>query len=106
MQFAVLASTVFAAIGLVKAIDYRLLYAIPAGDTMAQFTTDFQNTCSTWAPAEGAGLTFRFAFIRPGDYRGENTDTEALIYCTWEDGATVTAFTEDVAESLEATWLP
>ncbi|KAF7346700.1 hypothetical protein MSAN_01807800 [Mycena sanguinolenta] len=102
MQFAVLASTVFAAVGLVRAIDFRLLYTIPAFDTIAEFQNDFQNTCSTWLPAEAAGLTFDEAFFRAGDFSGENTDTEALIFCTWSDGASPIAFTEDVAGVLGA----
>ncbi|KAJ7225130.1 hypothetical protein B0H12DRAFT_1149520 [Mycena haematopus] len=97
------ASVVFAAIGLVRATDDRLLYEIPAGDTIAEFTVDWTTTCSTWPPAIAEGLTFSEAYINAGDYQGKNKDTEALIFCAWTDGTTYPTFTTEVAASLGAT---
>ncbi|KAJ6557571.1 hypothetical protein B0H19DRAFT_1148121 [Mycena capillaripes] len=95
----------FAALGLVRAIDNRLLYAIPAGDSIDTFTSDFDAACASWAPAAAAGLTFAEALVEPGDFSGKNADTEAKIFCTWTDGTTSTTFTKDVAASLGATEL-
>ncbi|KAF8172946.1 hypothetical protein K438DRAFT_1850891 [Mycena galopus ATCC 62051] len=106
-----IASVLFAAAGLVRAEDYRLLYQIPAGDTIDTFTTDFTNTCSTWKSGVAAGLDFIEAYIQPGDYTGANADTEALIFCTWANanpvvvGTTVTTYTECAAGYLGATQL-
>ncbi|KAJ6452501.1 hypothetical protein C8R45DRAFT_1223533 [Mycena sanguinolenta] len=106
MHFTTAFTTVlFAAVGLVRAVDNRLLYEIPAGDDMATFTADWTAACSTWAPAAAQGLTFNEAFINPGDFQGKNADTEALIFCSWTDGTTFTTFTTDVAASLGATEL-
>ncbi|KAJ6452748.1 hypothetical protein C8R45DRAFT_945459 [Mycena sanguinolenta] len=102
MRFTSVASILFAAVGLVHAEDYRLLYQIPAGDTMAEFTTAFQSACNNWAPAEAARASGNFleAYVQPGDYTGANATTEALIYCSW-----VITYTVDVAAFLEATEL-
>ncbi|KAJ7676719.1 hypothetical protein DFH06DRAFT_1168895 [Mycena polygramma] len=104
MRLTSLAPFVFAT--LVRAVDYRLLYEIPTGDTMEEFTTDFDNICITWPPAVAAGLTFGGYLVEPDDYSGHNADTEAKIYCVWENGPTRVPFTEDVATFLGATWLP
>ncbi|KAF8205908.1 hypothetical protein K438DRAFT_1931747 [Mycena galopus ATCC 62051] len=99
------ASVLFAAVGLVQAVDDRLLYEIPAGDTIATFNADWTSTCSTWPPAVAQGLTFSEAFFQPGDFQGKNAATEALIFCAWTDGTTFPTFTTDVAASLGATEL-
>ncbi|KAK7046887.1 glycoside hydrolase family 81 protein [Favolaschia claudopus] len=106
MRFATLAaSVIFAAVGVVRAADDRLLYTIPAGDSMDQFTADFQALCSTWHPAiHGNSLTFLQALVEPGDFQGNNADTEAKIVCSWIDpDGKVSTFTKDVAASLGAT---
>ncbi|KAJ6557563.1 hypothetical protein B0H19DRAFT_1376274 [Mycena capillaripes] len=105
MQLTLLAPLLFAALGLVRAADDRLLYAIPAGDTIETFTSDFTAVCRSWQPAVAAGLTFVEALVEPGDFSGKNADTEAKIFCAWTDGTTTTLFTEDVAASLGATEL-
>ncbi|KAF7340526.1 hypothetical protein MSAN_02124100 [Mycena sanguinolenta] len=103
MHLAVLASTVFAAVGLVKATDYYQLWTIPAGSNMAQFDTAFHNACINWAPGEAAGLTPWQIRVLPGDFQGNNPDTEALIYCLWTDvDDEVVDFTVAVATSLGA----
>ncbi|KAK7059690.1 glycoside hydrolase family 81 protein [Favolaschia claudopus] len=105
MRFTTLAvSVIFAAVGVI-ARDDRLLYNIPAGDSMDQFTADFQSLCSTWHPAiHGDSLTFVQALVQPGDYQGNNADTEAKIVCSWQDpDGNIVTFTEDVAASLGAT---
>ncbi|KAJ7935903.1 hypothetical protein B0H13DRAFT_1854015 [Mycena leptocephala] len=103
MRFTALIPLVLSAVGLVHAIDRRLLYAIPAGDTMDSFTSDFDEACATWPPAIDAGLTFAEAFLQPGDFGGNHSDTEAKIFCLWTDGTTFTEFTTAVADSLGAT---
>ncbi|KAJ7182946.1 hypothetical protein C8R43DRAFT_1101177 [Mycena crocata] len=105
MHFAVLAPFLCAAFGLVRAVDDRLLYQIPAGETIDTFTSDFETTCTSWAPAIDAGLTFSNFLVQPGDFQGKNADTEAKIVCAWTDGTTITTFTEDVAAELGATQL-
>ncbi|KAJ7484435.1 hypothetical protein FB451DRAFT_84850 [Mycena latifolia] len=103
MRFAVLLPFLCAGLGLVHAVDDRLLYTIPAGDTIDTFTSDFDDACTTWAPAVYAGLTFVDFLVEPGDFSGKNADTEARIVCAWTDGTTITTFTTDVAASLGAT---
>ncbi|KAJ6572042.1 hypothetical protein B0H19DRAFT_1065039 [Mycena capillaripes] len=102
MKFAVLAPFLFACVALVRARDDRLLFTIPAGDTIDAFTTDFEDACANWAPAIDAGLTFVDFLVEAGDFSGNNADTEARIVCAWTNG-TITTFTTDVAESLGAT---
>jgi hypothetical protein len=41
MQFTLSAAFLLAAVGLVHAVDDRLLYTIPAGDTMQTFTSEY-----------------------------------------------------------------
>ncbi|KAF7351960.1 Glycoside hydrolase family 81 protein [Mycena venus] len=103
MRFAVFASALFAAVGLVQAVDHRLLYIIPAGDTIDKFTADFTNACTNWQPALEQGLTFVEALVEPGDFSGKNADTEAKIICGFTDGTNFPVFTTDVAASLGAT---
>ncbi|KAF7343296.1 Glycoside hydrolase family 81 protein [Mycena venus] len=106
MLFTVLASVLFANLGLVRAVDDRLPYWIPAGDTIATFTADFDNACATWPPAIAAGnLTFLFSLVEPGNFQGKNADTEALIACEWTDGVSTipTTFTTEIAAYLGAT---
>ncbi|KAJ7785255.1 hypothetical protein DFH07DRAFT_948328 [Mycena maculata] len=103
MRLAAILPFFFAGLGLVRAIDERLLYTIPAGDTIDTFTSDFESTCATWAPAIAAGLTSEASLVEPGDFSGANADTEARIYCTWTHGTTIVPFTTEVAASLGAT---
>ncbi|KAJ6502692.1 hypothetical protein C8R47DRAFT_1210760 [Mycena vitilis] len=69
---------------------------------MAEFTTDFENTCTTWPPAVAAGFTFENYLVEAGDYQGKNADTQAKIFCVWLDGTVQTPFTSEVAVSLGA----
>ncbi|KAJ6481974.1 hypothetical protein C8R45DRAFT_1132662 [Mycena sanguinolenta] len=111
-----------AAVGLVRAVDDRLLYQIPAGDTMATFTAEYAHIFNArhvhqspsiqleehllhLAAAIAQGLTSPEAFINPGDFQGKNADTEALIFCAWTNGTTFPTFTTEVAASLGATEL-
>ncbi|KAJ7894817.1 hypothetical protein B0H13DRAFT_2035741 [Mycena leptocephala] len=70
---------------------------------MGTFINEFDEACSTWAPAIAAGLTWVQSLVEPGDFSGKNPDTEAKIVCAWTDGTTITTFTQDVAASLGAT---
>ncbi|KAJ7673574.1 hypothetical protein B0H17DRAFT_1334993 [Mycena rosella] len=106
MRVAVLLPFLCTGVGLVHAIDARLLYKIPAGDNMDTFTTDFDNACATWPPAVAAGFTFGSFLVEPGDFRGKNADTEAKIVCAWTNGQNLELFTTDVASSLGATPVP
>ncbi|KAJ7885178.1 hypothetical protein B0H14DRAFT_1367669 [Mycena olivaceomarginata] len=102
MQFtAIFASVVLAAVGLVQAVDDRLLFTIPAGDSIDTFTADFTDACTNWAPAVDAGLTFVEALVEPGDFSGKHADTR--LVCSFTDGTTFPTFTTDVATSLGAT---
>ncbi|KAK7059611.1 hypothetical protein R3P38DRAFT_2836826 [Favolaschia claudopus] len=106
MRFATLTTSIFfAMVGLVSARDDRLLFTIPAGESMDQFSTDFQSTCSTWYPAEnGDSYTFLDALVEPGDFQGKNADTEAKLVCAWTDtSGDIILYTTDVAEALGAT---
>ncbi|KAF7348530.1 Glycoside hydrolase family 81 protein [Mycena venus] len=103
MRFTIFASALFAAVGLVHAADDRLLFTIPAGDSMDKFTADFTDACTNWQPALDQGLTFVEALVEPGDFSGKNADTEAKIVCSFTDGTTIETFTNDVAASLGAT---
>ncbi|KAJ6616457.1 hypothetical protein B0H10DRAFT_2219470 [Mycena sp. CBHHK59/15] len=91
----------------VYAVDNRLLYTIPAGDTIDAFRSQFEKTCSTWRPAKRAGLKFRGVLFEPGDYSGKHTDMEARIVCSWYNTSTPNApsvtYTRAVAEHLGAT---
>ncbi|KAK7043257.1 hypothetical protein VNI00_008611 [Paramarasmius palmivorus] len=93
--------------GIVQAVDNRLLFQVPDGETVAAFGEQFTNSCETWSPAIDEGLTLQTIYVQPGDFRGENADTQVRLICSYHDddsGETVT-FTEDVAESLGATQL-
>ncbi|KAJ7098308.1 hypothetical protein C8R44DRAFT_811311 [Mycena epipterygia] len=103
MRFAVLLPFLCAGLGLVHAADDRLLYTIPAADSIDTFTSDFTAACSSWQPAVAAGLTFVDSLVEPGDFQGKHADTEARIVCAWTNGTTITTFTTDVAASLGAT---
>ncbi|KAJ7723371.1 hypothetical protein B0H16DRAFT_1737221 [Mycena metata] len=103
---------VFAITGtLVQAMDSRLLYTIPKGESMKGFTDCFEQTCTkgTWKPPPPRGLTFRGFLVEPGDYSGKNADTEAKIVCSWYNASAPgpsqpsITFTAQVAEYLGAT---
>ncbi|KAJ6572048.1 hypothetical protein B0H19DRAFT_1372950 [Mycena capillaripes] len=103
MRFATILPFICAGLGLVRATDDRLLYAIPAGDTIDTFTVAFQTTCKNWPPAVDAGLKFEEGLVEPGDFSGKNAATEAKILCYFTDGTTFPEFTTEVASSLGAT---
>ncbi|KAK7059692.1 glycoside hydrolase family 81 protein [Favolaschia claudopus] len=111
MRFATLTTSVFLAVVGVCALphrDDRLLYIIPVGKSMDQFTTDFTETCRTWYPAiHGDSYTFLNAIVQPGDWQGKNADTEAKIACAWIDpSGNIFTYTEDVAAALGAVPAP
>ncbi|KAJ7154744.1 hypothetical protein C8R46DRAFT_1227562 [Mycena filopes] len=96
--------------GGVQAIDNRLLYTIPKGETMTQFTKCFEKTCTNgaWKPPPPKGLTFRGFIVEPGDYSGKNADKEAKIVCSWYNASSTAnpnpsiTFTTEVADYLDA----
>ncbi|ESK93862.1 hypothetical protein Moror_13045 [Moniliophthora roreri MCA 2997] len=93
--------------GVAQAVDNRLLFEVPAGETVEEFSPKFQDSCSTWGPAIDQGLTLQTIYVNPGDFRGQNADTQVKLICSYhndETGATIT-FTKDVAEDLGATLL-
>ncbi|KAJ6616450.1 hypothetical protein B0H10DRAFT_2391792 [Mycena sp. CBHHK59/15] len=69
MKFTTFIPFICAGLGLVRAVDDRLLYTIPAGDTMDEFTAA---TCGSWQPAIDEGLTFVESLVEPGDFSGHN----------------------------------
>ncbi|KAJ7512870.1 hypothetical protein B0H11DRAFT_1947750 [Mycena galericulata] len=99
---AILLPFLISALGVVRAEDYRLLYEIPHGESMATFNTTFEFVCAIWPPAKFSGLKFQGALVEPGDYSGKNATTEAKIFCTWTNGTTVTPYTTEVAAFLGA----
>ncbi|KAJ6616459.1 hypothetical protein B0H10DRAFT_1949107 [Mycena sp. CBHHK59/15] len=107
MRLGTLLTLLGSSIGLVHAIDNRLLFTIPAGETMDTFEVDFDNTCSTWGPAADEGLTFISTLFEPGDFSGKNKDTEARLVCSWYNASDPVykdiTFTVAVAEYLGAT---
>ncbi|KAJ7089260.1 hypothetical protein B0H15DRAFT_281144 [Mycena belliarum] len=109
MRSAVFLPVLCAAFGLVRAtpipaVDDRLLYKIPAKESMDAFGAAFTSRCSTWEPAlHGASLTFLQALVEPGDFSGNNADTEVKLVCAWSNDAGIQTFTADVAASLGAT---
>ncbi|KAJ7032152.1 hypothetical protein C8F04DRAFT_1396759 [Mycena alexandri] len=104
MQLTLVLPFLCAAFGLVRAFDDRLLFTIPAQETIDTFTADFEAACPTWPPAIAAGLTFLDTLVEPGDFSGKNANTEAKLVCAWSDSTRVpVTFTTDVAISLGAT---
>ncbi|KAJ7150986.1 hypothetical protein C8R43DRAFT_1236173 [Mycena crocata] len=97
--------------GRVGAADNRLLYTIPAKETIETFRSCFVDTCAkgTWKPAHHKGLTYRGFIFQPGDYSGKHNDTEARLVCSWyntsapEPQPPSITFTREVAEYLGAT---
>ncbi|KAJ7698643.1 hypothetical protein B0H17DRAFT_1050292 [Mycena rosella] len=96
----------------VQAVDNRLLYTIPAKDSIDAFRAAFESTCAngTWTRAHHAlrGLSFRGFIFQPGDYAGKHADTEARLVCSWynasaPDPAPSVTFTTEVAAYLGAT---
>ena len=69
---------------------FHALLRADQGTQRSVLCCSWQNTCSTWLPAEAAGLTFDEAFFRAGDFAGENTDSvytpfvsESIIIFFW-----------------------
>ncbi|ODN86821.1 hypothetical protein L198_07184 [Cryptococcus wingfieldii CBS 7118] len=83
----------------VSAADWRLLANKPSGQSIAAFQADFETTCPIFDTSNPDGA--RATFFRAGDFQGKNTDTQALVFCTYNaaDGS-VYAVTRELVESL------
>ncbi|ODN73677.1 hypothetical protein L202_07224 [Cryptococcus amylolentus CBS 6039] len=110
----------------VSAADWRLLANKPADQSIAQFqascvpflplpptmlrvleiltgptigSNSFETTCPIFDTSNPDGA--RTTFFRAGDFQGKNTDTQALVFCTYNaaDGS-VYAVTRELVESL------
>ncbi|KAF7366005.1 hypothetical protein MVEN_00476400 [Mycena venus] len=100
MRFTAALSLLLASAGLVRAIDNFLLYNLPTGVTIDQFTDAFDDTCTIWPAAIAQDLTFFVAQVEPP----LNGDPNAVrITCTWLDGTNFVQFADVVAQSLGAT---
>ncbi|KAG7098365.1 hypothetical protein E1B28_000323 [Marasmius oreades] len=102
MQFSTVLLSIASLVGLVSAVDNRLLFQVPAGETTTSFQPKFEAQCQTWPDA--ANLTFQTLYYQPGDFSGQNANTEVKLICSYHDeaGTTIT-FTKEVATSLGAT---
>ncbi|UZJ54115.1 hypothetical protein CBS101457_003435 [Exobasidium rhododendri] len=107
MQFltssAIVAAIVAAAMSAtpVSAADDRQLYTYSGGDGVA-FCKSWKCACINYVPTNTA-LTFQTANCNPGDYSGNNKNTEALAFCSFTDGKTTTLVNKHVASATGAT---
>ncbi|KAF8309831.1 hypothetical protein DL93DRAFT_2170127 [Clavulina sp. PMI_390] len=84
MKFAVVLASLAALIPLASAVDYRQLITVPAGySSGTDFCNDWISDCHTKVTAEASDEFFNSAYCVPGDYQGNNVDTEALAYCVY-----------------------
>ncbi|KAK1219943.1 hypothetical protein PQX77_017308 [Marasmius sp. AFHP31] len=87
---------------LALAVDNRLLFQVPAGDTTETFQPKFVETCQNWP--EASGLTLQTVTYQVGDWQGKNNETQVKLICSYHDNVPTTiTFTKQVAESLGAT---
>ncbi|KAF7295571.1 Glycoside hydrolase family 81 protein [Mycena indigotica] len=106
MRFSATLAVLASVVGFATAADNRLLYQLPSSETPVSFAVAFGNACASYAPALGAGLTFRYFQVQPGNFQGQNTETQAKIFCSFQDAAGVASlFTNEVATSVGATAL-
>ncbi|KAJ8076204.1 hypothetical protein PM082_000622 [Marasmius tenuissimus] len=102
MKFTSILLTVSSLTGLALAVDNRLLFQVPAGDTTATFEPKFVETCQNWP--EASSLTLQTVYYQPGNWQGKNTETQVRLICSYHDDVPTTiTFTKQVAESLGAT---
>ncbi|KAJ7436032.1 hypothetical protein FB451DRAFT_1308069 [Mycena latifolia] len=114
MQFTLLLPLFVAALGQLghsaPAVDDRLLVQIPSVDGMNAFTDAWTDVCTLWPPfntnaVPNPGMSLVSSLVEPGDFSGNNADTEAKVVCTWTDGTKLIAITPDVADFVGATLL-
>ncbi|KAJ7334021.1 hypothetical protein DFH08DRAFT_879937 [Mycena albidolilacea] len=91
-------------------VDDRLLFQIPSFDGMSAFTDAWTDVCTLWPPFNTnglpkAGFSLVSLLVEPGDFSGNNADTEAKVVCTWTEGAGLIPITTDVANAIGATLL-
>ncbi|KAF7315943.1 Glycoside hydrolase family 81 protein [Mycena indigotica] len=104
MRFSTTLAILASVAGFASAADNRLLYNIPSSETPVSFAVAFGNACATYAPAIAAGLTFEAFQVQPGNFQGQNTQTQAKIFCSfWDAAHVITTFTDEVATSVGAT---
>ncbi|KAJ7878426.1 hypothetical protein B0H13DRAFT_2346559 [Mycena leptocephala] len=112
MQLTILLPIV-AALGLVQAlptVDDRLLVQIPSVDGMSAFTDAWADVCTLWPPFNGIsfpnpGMSLVSSSVEPGDFSGQNAETEAKVVCSWKNGTTLIVITPDVVDFIGATLL-
>ncbi|KAF7365897.1 Glycoside hydrolase family 81 protein [Mycena venus] len=114
MQFTLLLPLFVAALGQLghgaPAVDDRLLVQIPSVDGMSAFTDAWADVCTLWPPFNtnglpNPGMSLVSSLVEPGDFSGNNADTEAKVVCTWTDGTKLIPITPDVANFIGATLL-
>ncbi|KAJ6588196.1 hypothetical protein B0H19DRAFT_200332 [Mycena capillaripes] len=114
MQFTILLPILCAALGqLVQAApttDDRLLVQIPSVDGINAFTDAWIDVCTLFPDfnTDGRpkpGLSLVSSLVEPGDFSGNNADTEAKVVCTWANGTTLLPITTEVVNFIGATIL-
>ncbi|ODN86823.1 hypothetical protein L198_07186 [Cryptococcus wingfieldii CBS 7118] len=85
----------------VSAVDYRLLANKPGSGSIESFKVSFKIQCPFFNPTNNTNANHRSTFFVPGDWQGQNTDSQALVYCTFtkQDG-TAFAVTRELVDSL------
>ncbi|ODN73680.1 hypothetical protein, variant [Cryptococcus amylolentus CBS 6039] len=85
----------------VSAIDYRLLANKPGSGSIESFKISFKTQCPFFNPTNNTDANHRSTFFVPGDWQGQNTDSKALVYCTYTNpNGTVFAVTRELVNSL------
>ncbi|KAK0539849.1 hypothetical protein OC835_000944 [Tilletia horrida] len=113
MRYALAVATVLGLASIAIAIDNRQLIK-------------FENNCDRWNAAclminvpalhskayqpKDKSLTFAYTLCEPGDYHGQDPDTEAKVYCTFakkgqEKNGPFTLVNRHVAASIGATFV-
>ncbi|KAK0526005.1 hypothetical protein OC834_004961 [Tilletia horrida] len=103
MRYALAVATVLGLASVAIAIDNRQLIK-------------FENNCDRWNAAckayqpKDKSLTFAYTLCEPGDYHGQDPDTEAKVYCTFakkgqEKNGPFTLVNRHVAASIGATFV-
>ncbi|XAO22389.1 hypothetical protein I312_101159 [Cryptococcus bacillisporus CA1280] len=85
----------------VSATDYRLLVNKPSCQTMDQFKFNFETLCPVFE-ASNTTVYNGGLYFRQGDYQGKNTDTQALVFCTYVNSTdnSIYSVTSELVTSL------
>ncbi|AAW41072.1 hypothetical protein CNBA5500 [Cryptococcus deneoformans B-3501A] len=86
---------------LVLATDYRLLVNKPSCQTIDQFRFNFETLCPVFETSNTTEYKGGLYFY-PGDYQGQNADTQARVFCTYVNSTdnVVYSVTSELVTSL------